>query len=234
MRDYHDTTRHLIATLYIRMRNSRRIAARMAARHGDSSGPAVTARATAIADWNALIAVKMAQYDQILDPKPTTMTTREWVKMIARGATVRRKANETHDGLVATTLEALQRGEQAAVRTAAGTTTVEDDLPPVPEPIIEMAGEVVDAIPGETDFDRRHRNAAGGYTMEELEAAFTAVQNSDHWKNPIHAIVARDQVGVLTKAIPWYTGTSADFDDVDGQPDKVLVTAPGYYAGPCN
>lgn len=78
------------------------------------------------------------------------------------------------------------------------------------------------------------KDAAGGYSQDALSAAFNAVQDKTHWKNPVNAIVDRDQIEILTRAIPWFTGTEAAFSDVDGDPDKVVVTAPGYFAGPCN
>lgn len=76
--------------------------------------------------------------------------------------------------------------------------------------------------------------AQGGYTAKELSDAFDAVKDADHWKNPIDAIVERSMWDVLSYSIPYYTGTPADYDDVEGRPEMIRVFAPGYFAGPCN
>lgn len=78
------------------------------------------------------------------------------------------------------------------------------------------------------------KKGQGGYTVEQLTAAFDQVKNPEHWKNEIKTIVDRDQMDILTKAIPWFTGTPAEFTEVPGQPDKISVWAAGYFAGPCN
>lgn len=78
------------------------------------------------------------------------------------------------------------------------------------------------------------KDSTGGYTHEQLDEAFRQVQDADHWKNPIDAVVDRSMWDVLAVAIPYFTGTDADHDDVDGQPDRIRVFAPGYFAGPCN
>lgn len=72
-----------------------------------------------------------------------------------------------------------------------------------------------------------------GFTIEQLSEAFDAVKNEEHWKNPVDAIVPAEMRGVLERAIPWYTGTEANFEETD-EPGQIHVTAPGYYAGPCN
>lgn len=74
----------------------------------------------------------------------------------------------------------------------------------------------------------------GGYTMDQLEKAFDSVKDQDHWKNPIDAIIPADQKDVLSRSIPWYTGTEAQFEEVEGRPEVLRVTAAGYFAGPCN
>lgn len=75
--------------------------------------------------------------------------------------------------------------------------------------------------------------ARGGYTGEELNAAFDMVKDAGHWKNPIDAVIPRDQQDVVDKAIAWFTGTEASFYGHD-DPEKLIVRAPGYFAGPCN
>jgi len=76
--------------------------------------------------------------------------------------------------------------------------------------------------------------AKGGYTVAQLQEAFDSVKDADHWKNPIDAIVDADRRDVLARAIPWYTGTTAEFHDLPDDPARLRVTAPGYYEGPCN
>lgn len=74
----------------------------------------------------------------------------------------------------------------------------------------------------------------GGFTIEQLTDAFDAVKDKAHWKNPIDATAELTMRGVLEHAIPYFTGTPADFDEIEGQPNVIHVTAPGYFAGPCN
>lgn len=83
------------------------------------------------------------------------------------------------------------------------------------------------------ELDSYIEASRGGFTKEQLSEAFDVVKDQDRWKNPIDAIVPRTMIAVLEKAIPWFTGTPADFEETQ-DPDKVRVTAPGYYAGPCN
>jgi len=84
------------------------------------------------------------------------------------------------------------------------------------------------------EIDAWLEEGKGGFTVEQLQEAFRSVQDKEHWKNPIDAVVDRDQTAVLDKAIPFMTGTPAEFEDVEGQPGKVRVTADGYFLGPCN
>lgn len=86
----------------------------------------------------------------------------------------------------------------------------------------------------EAEIDAYLKNNLGGFTSEQIEVAFTSVQDAGHWKNPIDAVVDRAQIEVLERAIPHYTGTPAFFEDIEGEPLKVRVTADGYFAGPCN
>ena len=83
------------------------------------------------------------------------------------------------------------------------------------------------------ELDAFLEEGKGGFTVEQLSEASDAVKNEEHWKNPVDAIVAAKMRGVLEKAIPWYTGTEATFEDAD-EPGQIRVTAPGYYGGPCN
>lgn len=76
-------------------------------------------------------------------------------------------------------------------------------------------------------------NAQGGHTREELDAAFELVKDKEHWKNPIDAVVDEGMVHVLTFAIPWFTGTPAEFEPCE-EAGKIRVRSIGYWAGPCN
>ena len=90
--------------------------------------------------------------------------------------------------------------------------------------------------PGSTqdEIDAFLADGMGGYTKEQLEAAFDAVKDQAHWKNPIDAVVEPTMRDVLEHAIPFFTGTPADFDEVEGRPHVIRVMAAGYFAGPCN
>lgn len=69
----------------------------------------------------------------------------------------------------------------------------------------------------------------GGYTTEELETAFEEVQNKEHWKMDINAIIPAEKRRLMTFAIPWFTGGGqVEFEELpDG---KLRVTAPGYWS----
>lgn len=95
-------------------------------------------------------------------------------------------------------------------------TSDDGDLPP--------PGEVIEAP----------SRGMGGYTHQQLDEAFDKVKDPDHWKNRIDAVVDADMRDVLDVAIPYFTGTAADFDDEDMEPGKLRVFADGYFAGPCN
>ena len=95
----------------------------------------------------------------------------------------------------------------------------DDTLPPLGRIVVE----------GGQDFD-----TMGGYTHDQLSEAFDVVKDHEHWKNPIDAVVSADKRDVLTHAIPYFTGTAADFDDEGLDPGKLRVFADGYFAGPCN
>lgn len=77
------------------------------------------------------------------------------------------------------------------------------------------------------------RNSKRGFTLEQLRSAFDRVKDDSDWKNPIDSFVPADQCKILEHAIPWFTGTHAEFESTD-DPDLVRVMAAGYYAGPCN
>lgn len=90
-------------------------------------------------------------------------------------------------------------------------------------------------LPGQNEETMRAfiEAARGGFSPAELDEAFDVVKDAAHWKNPIDAIVPRSMVAVLERAIPYYTGTSAEFFDTEDA-EKVQVKADGYFLGPCN
>lgn len=81
------------------------------------------------------------------------------------------------------------------------------------------------------DTDKFLADARGGFTGEEIKACFDLVKNDEHWKNPIDKIIDRSQQELVAVAISWYTATPAEFEATDN-PDKVRVTAVGYFCGP--
>jgi len=73
------------------------------------------------------------------------------------------------------------------------------------------------------------------YTQEELQAAFTKVQDKEHWKNPINAVVdASENLHLIREAVIHFTATVPTFDilKVTEEGTKVAVRAIGYQAGP--
>jgi hypothetical protein len=72
----------------------------------------------------------------------------------------------------------------------------------------------------------------GGYTQEELEAAFALVAPAGNWKLPIKAelpsITPIAKRKMIAYAVTFFTGGAATFSKTPG--GKLLVTAPGYYA----
>lgn len=69
----------------------------------------------------------------------------------------------------------------------------------------------------------------GGYSLDELNAAFDQVKNPDHWKQDIDAVVPSALRDVLVYAIPWFTGGGEIvFHDLsDG---RIRVVASGYWS----
>lgn len=74
----------------------------------------------------------------------------------------------------------------------------------------------------------------GGYTQEQLETAFKKVQNKEHWKGRINALVNGDEdLDLILFAISYFTGTEG-YTLAPRKDGKIRVRAPGYWAGPCN
>ena len=97
---------------------------------------------------------------------------------------------------------------------------------------VDLAGDSAGGPP--VDIDAWLEESRKGFSVEEINSAFSSVCDKDHWKNPVDAIIAADQQSLMAVAVSWHTGTEASFTPIDGEPDKLRMTAPGYYAGPCN
>jgi hypothetical protein len=69
-----------------------------------------------------------------------------------------------------------------------------------------------------------------------MQAAFDMVCDATHWKNPVDALVPWDIANVCVQSVEFMTGTKATAERVSGPngEDLAHITAPGYYAGPCN
>lgn len=70
-------------------------------------------------------------------------------------------------------------------------------------------------------------------TEEDLRSAFAAVQDPDHWKNPIDARFERLRSWerlLVSDAIAFYTGGLPTFTGSPASSGPVRVTARGYYA----
>ena len=76
---------------------------------------------------------------------------------------------------------------------------------------------------------------ACGYTQRQLEAAFTQVQNAEHWKGPISAYIKPEDEELVRAAIIHFTATVPTFKVAKGRwPVALHVKAAGYWAGPAN
>jgi hypothetical protein len=81
-----------------------------------------------------------------------------------------------------------------------------------------------------------------GFSEAMLQAAFSRVQNAEHWKNPIVAYCAEKDQNLVGRAIEFFTSSEARFsfshiaaaDQLEkniATGDRVLfVEAPGYFA----
>ena len=66
------------------------------------------------------------------------------------------------------------------------------------------------------------------YTVEQLQQAFTSVQNSEHWKNPISATINKDDQALVHEAIVYFAGCNPQFEPIMGT-ELLTVKAVGYY-----
>jgi hypothetical protein len=73
-------------------------------------------------------------------------------------------------------------------------------------------------------------NGFKGFTQEQLDAAFAKVAEPD-WREPIWAVVDREEVSVVCAAIEFFTATTAVVKDLEFC-DEFLVKSIGYRMGP--
>ena len=69
-------------------------------------------------------------------------------------------------------------------------------------------------------------------TRGELWELHKRVESSEGWKMPIDAIIddlSDRDLALLDYAIVFFSGCSAEFYSVEGQPTKTRVIADGYY-----
>ena len=66
------------------------------------------------------------------------------------------------------------------------------------------------------------------FSVEEMNEAFKYVQDTEHWKNPIYALVPSDMLRVVEKAIVYYTGSWPEVYPTDDL-DAFIVEADGYF-----
>ena len=71
-----------------------------------------------------------------------------------------------------------------------------------------------------------------GYRLEQLAAAFDRVRHPRDWKAPIQAVIPATERPVVEKAVLWFTDTVPEFVAAPGDPDRLMVRAPGYRHGP--
>jgi len=65
------------------------------------------------------------------------------------------------------------------------------------------------------------------YTQEQLHTAFSKVQNTEHWKNPIDALIDASDKDVTTEAIIHFTGSIPHY--TKSRVNELRVQADGYY-----
>ena len=81
-----------------------------------------------------------------------------------------------------------------------------------------------------------------GFSQEQLQSAFTSVQNKENWKFSILSFCAEKDQNLISRAIEYFTGSVASFEflsvAVIDQPEKnilvgdriLVVRAAGYYS----
>ena len=70
------------------------------------------------------------------------------------------------------------------------------------------------------------------YTREELDKAFSKVQNKINWKHPVNAIIDEGEQELVTQAVVFFCGCVPTFTPIFSEPNKpkLWVRAVGYHA----
>lgn len=71
--------------------------------------------------------------------------------------------------------------------------------------------------------------------QEVMRSTFERVQNPEHWKGPVDAMVAYSEgfhIETIRDAVMFFTATEAEITDAGS--GRMHVTAPGYWQGPAN
>ena len=84
------------------------------------------------------------------------------------------------------------------------------------------------------NLDNQSKAALGGYTRDQLDAAFDQIKDPANWKYPIDTVVPADCGPRLIKtAVTWFAGCIANVEpvrDAEGILTGWHVQAAGYYA----
>jgi len=67
------------------------------------------------------------------------------------------------------------------------------------------------------------------FTQEQLDEAFTKIQDPANWKDRIWGVIPRSELAVSEEAAIHFAGTILSVFEVDGDPDSVVVEGAGYY-----
>jgi len=71
-----------------------------------------------------------------------------------------------------------------------------------------------------------------GFRPDQMATAFDRVRDHHDWKAPIRSIIDVSERAVVAAAVQWFTGTTAEFVELPGTPDKLSVEARGQRLGP--
>lgn len=70
--------------------------------------------------------------------------------------------------------------------------------------------------------------AVGDYTLLELHAAFDLIKDNEHYKNPVHATIPREDFAITSVACSFFTGSALDIAETTDT--HYVVEAEGYFA----
>ena len=65
------------------------------------------------------------------------------------------------------------------------------------------------------------------YSREEMDVAFSYVQDSEHWKNPLTALIPNEMLDVVEQAVIYFTGSVVFVTPLDEHCS--MVEAAGYF-----